>query len=101
MGKKISALWNFVSHYKYFIVVVIGVAIVGFIDDNSFMHRMQYEMQISELKAELEHYREQNEADMQRLKSMGQDPKVVERIAREQYFKKADDEDVYVFSDEE
>ena len=56
MASKIHAVWNFLSHYKYLIVVVVGVAIVGVIDDNSFLKRIQYDTQISRLKDEIEHY---------------------------------------------
>lgn len=89
------------SHYKYLITVVIGVLLVGFIDENSFMHRAQLEMQISDLEADIERYNEQNEADMKQLKAMKQGPRAFERIARERYFMKADDEDIFVLSDDE
>ena len=32
---------------------------------------------------------------------MSKDPKAMEKIARERYFMKADDEDIYVLSDDE
>lgn len=72
MASRISAIWNFLAHYKYLIVVVIGVAIVGFLDDNSFIKRMQYDMQISDLKEEIAKYEARH----------------------------ADDEDIYIFSDQ-
>ena len=89
-----------VSHYKYAIVIVTGVLLVGFVDENSFMHRVQLEMQISDLNAEIEKYNAQNEADLKQLRQMRSDSKAFERIARERYFMKADDEDIYVLSDD-
>lgn len=100
MASKINAIWNFLSHYKYLIVVIIGVAIVGFIDDNSFMKRMQYDMQISDLKAEIAKYETLHEEDTKRLRELKRNPKAIEKIARERYFMKADDEDIYVFSEQ-
>ena len=100
MAKKLNLIWNFISHYKYLIVIVIGVAIVGFLDDNSFMKRVQYELQISDLKAEIEKYEAQHEADSKRLRELKRNPKAIEKIARERYFMKADDEDIYVMTDE-
>lgn len=100
MAAKFNAILNMISHYKYLIVVVIGVAVVGFIDDNSFMKRAQYEIQINTLKAEIEKYNAIYEADSKRLAEIGNDPKAIERIARERYFMKTDDEDIFVLSDD-
>ena len=99
-ASRLSPLLALLSHYKYVITVVVGVLLVGFVDDNSFMQRVKLEMQISDLEAEIERYNEQNEADMKQLKDMKRGPKAFERIARERYFMKADDEDIFVLSDD-
>lgn len=93
-----NLFWNFVSHYKYLIVVVIGLAIVGVLDENSFLQRFKYEMQISELKSEIEEYNVRYEADNRQLKELKSNPKAIEKIARERYFMKCDDEDIFVLS---
>ncbi len=99
-ASRLSPLLALLGHYKYVITVIVGVLLVGFVDDNSFMHRVKLEMQISDLEAEIERYNEQNEADMRQLKDMKRSPKAFERIARERYFMKADDEDIFVLSDD-
>jgi len=96
MASKLNAIWNFLSHYKYLIVVIIGIAIVGFLDENSFMHRVKYEMEISNLKAEINRYIAKHEADSAQLRELRDDPKAIEKIARGRYFMKADDEDIYI-----
>ena len=98
MASKFYAVWNFLSHYKYLIVIVVGVAIVGVIDDNSFLRRLQYDAQISNLKDEIEQYEAQHEENARQLRELNGDPKAIEKIARERYFMKADDEDIFVFS---
>lgn len=90
-----------VSHYKYAITIVVGILLVGFVDENSFMHRVQLEMQISDLTDEIRRYNEQNEADLRQLKELRKGAKAYERIARERYFMQADNEDIYVLSDDE
>ena len=82
-------------------MVVIGVLIVGLIDENSFLKRVQLELRISDLKREINRYTEQYEADSRQLNELKRHPKAIERIARERYFMKADDEDIYVLSDDE
>jgi len=98
---QLNTLWNFLSHYKYLIVIVLGVLLVGFVDENSFLRRIKLDMQISDLKEEIARYNEQNEADMARLRDLKQNPKAIERVAREQYFMKADDEDIYVLTEDQ
>ena len=95
---RLSPLLALLSHYKYVITVVVGVLLVGFVDDNSFMQRAKLELQISDLEADIERY---NEPDMKQLKAMKRSPKAFEKIARERYFMKADDEDIFVLSDDE
>ncbi len=100
MGR-LKLILALVSHYKYAITIVIGIVLVGFVDENSFMHRVQLEMQISDLTQEIEKYNAQNEADLRQLKEMRKGVNAYGRIARERYFMKADDEDIYVLSDDE
>ena len=101
MSSRFGGIWSFLSHYKYVIVVVLGVAIVGFLDENSFMKRVQYEFQIDALQDEIDKYNAQNEATTKLLKGLKNDRKSIEKIAREHYFMKTDDEDVYVLSTDE
>ena len=39
-----NTLWKLLSYYKYLIVVVVGVLVVGIVDENSFAKRVQYEL---------------------------------------------------------
>ena len=98
---RLNVFLSFLSHYKYLIVLVVGVALVGFLDENSFMRRMQLEMQISDLEDEIAKYKAENAADTRQLRDLRRNPKAIEKIARERYFMKADDEDIFVLSDDE
>ena len=101
MNNKLGRLISFLEHYKYLIVIVLGVLIVGFLDENSLMRDVQYQLQISDLKKQIQEYKERNDADIKRLRELKRNPKAIEKIARERYFMKADDEDIYVLSDDE
>lgn len=98
--RRISIIFNFLGHYKYLIVVVLGCIMVGFVDDNSMLRRLQLQMQINDLQDEIEKYRSMNDADTKQLRDLQRDPRAVEKIARERYFMKADDEDIFVLSDD-
>ena len=101
MASRLSVVWGFISHYKYLVVIVLGVIIVGFIDENSFMRRMQLELKISDLRSDINKYNKQYQDDSRQLREIRRNPKTIEKIARERYFMKADDEDIYVLSDDE
>lgn len=98
--RRISIIFNFLGHYKYLIVVVLGCIMVGFVDDNSMLRRLQLQMQIADLQEKIEKYRSMNDADTKQLRDLQRDSRAVEKIARERYFMKADDEDIFVLSDD-
>lgn len=101
MKISMSGFWQSVSRFKYLIVVVIGVAVVGFLDNNSIMRHLQYKLQISDLQNEIDRYNAQSDEAVKVLRRLKSNPKSIEKIAREQYFMKADNEDVYVLSTDE
>lgn len=100
MGKKIGIVWNILSRYKYVIVIVVGIVVVGFVDDNSFVQRVKYDMQIEDLKEQIDQYNKIHEKDAKALRELKHNPRAIEKIAREKYFMKTDDEDVFVLSDD-
>jgi len=101
MASRLNIILEVISHYKYLITVVVGLLVVGVLDDNSFRKRIQYELQISELEDQIEQYNKQYERDSKKLQEIKKDPKAIEKIARERYFMKADDEDIFVLSTDE
>ena len=101
MGSRFNHIFNLLAHYKYLIVLVVGTLIVGVLDENSVLKRVQLDLQIGDLKAEIEKYNNQYEADARQLNELRRHPQAIEKIARERYFMKADDEDIYVLSDDE
>jgi cell division protein FtsB len=98
---RLNAFWSFLGHYKYPIVIILGFLFVGILDENSVVKRVKLEMKIDDLKDEIQKYREQDDNDKMKLRDLKRNPGAMEKIARERYFMKKDDEDIYVLSDEE
>lgn len=98
MSNKLLNVLGIIAHYKYLITVIIGVVLVGFVDENSFLQRVKYDLHISQLKAEIKKYEQQNDRATAELRALRKDPRTIERIARERYFMQADDEDIFVLS---
>ena len=97
MGR-LKLIMALVGHYKYAIVIIAGIILVGFVDENSFLQRVKYDLHISQLKAEIKKYEQQNDRATAELRALRKDPRTIERIARERYFMQADDEDIFVLS---
>ena len=83
------------------VVIFFIVLIVGFIDDNSFMHRFDRRNRMGQLRGEIETYKSQYEAADRCLREMDSDPKTIEKLARERYYMKRPGEDVFVIRDSE
>lgn len=87
-------------YVKYALVVVIGVLFVGVLDDNSVWAHMRNKQRINELEEEIEKYDADYKRDQAQIRELDRNPKAMEKIARERYFMKDDDEDIFVLSDD-
>ena len=85
---------------KYTVVCLLGVLIVGFLDENSIWSHFKNKQRISDLEEEVAKYNADYERDQAQIRELNRNPKAMEKIARERYFMKADDEDIFVLSDE-
>lgn len=74
---------------------------VGVIDENSFRKYILLQMRYNEAQQEYNEYVEQFERDSVKLHALNANRKGVEHIARERYFMKHPDEDIFVLSTDE
>lgn len=100
MGK-VNNVWAYLARHKYLITVVLGLLLVGVLDEHSFRKYMILQMRYNEAKSELDTYVEQYKRDSVKLHALEANVKGVERVARERYFMKRANEDVYVLSTDE
>jgi cell division protein FtsB len=89
-----------VWYMKYLLVCVIGVLIIGFLDENSILSHINNMRRINDLKEEIKVYEDLNKSNKAKIRQLQENPKMMEKIARERYFMKADDEDIFVLSDD-
>ena len=102
--KKVKQILSRIYHIpalKYVVVTLIGIILIGFVDENSVWHHMVNKQRISELQEEIDAYTLQNKNDQAQIQKLDSDPKAIKKIARERYFMKADDEDIFVLSDDQ
>lgn len=85
---------------RYLIVISLGLVLVTFVDEYSIVRNIQLRNEISDTRAEIARYAAQYERDTKKLRELRHNPRAVEKVARELYFMKTDDEDIFVLSDD-
>ncbi len=93
---KLHKILRYGWRHKYFWAIAIFIAVVGFLDPNSFWNRRKNQERIRELKSEISQYQKKYRDDTRRLDELDNNPNVIKRIAREKYFMKTANEDVFV-----
>ena len=93
-------VWAFIRRNKYMITLGTFLLIIGLLDENSLVQRASHRAEIHQLKTEIARYREQYEQDSKLLKEITSNPEALEKVAREKYFMKKENEDIYVFEDD-
>lgn len=99
MGR-LRSIWYFVSRNKYGIAVALFVSVMLFFDNHNLINRYHRKHEINGLRKEIEKYKAMYERDTRFLLQMDADPDVLTEIARERYFMKYADEDVFVISED-
>ena len=92
---KLYTLWGIIRKLKYVVVLFFIVLINGVLDDNSWMENYKRKQQIEQVKNEIAELRAQYEEDTRRYEALDKASEL-ERVAREKYFMKRADEDVFV-----
>lgn len=98
---KISAKIPRFLKNKYALACIIFIAWVSFFDQNNLITQVQYRMELNKLEDERKFYHKelsQIQADLKELKS---NPASLEKFAREKYFMKKADEEIFVIVEEE
>ena len=101
--KKLIAVWVVLKSFKplkYIIVIALAVLLIGFLDENSIWSHLRNKERMGELKSEIEQLNQEHAHNQEQIKLLDKDPKAIQKIARERYFMKADDEDIYVLKEE-
>lgn len=94
---KLSVIWSFIGRHKYWVVTVIFLLIIGVFDENSLIRRFEHRREIHALKTEIERYRQRYEEDSKMLKEITGNKDALEKVARERYLMKQENEDIFVF----
>lgn len=92
--------FKFISN-KYIWVLLFFVSWMLFLDNYSYLDHRLLNKQIQELEGNKEYYKEEINQDSKSIKSL-KNPDQIEKYAREKYYMKRENEDIYIieFEDE-
>ena len=80
----------------YWLVTIVFFALTFIMGDSSLYKRYTYDEKIRNLEKEIKHYQKEIEINSKKLNDLHTDKEGLERFAREEYFMKKPNEDVYI-----
>lgn len=89
-------LWSFAGRYKYMIVLVLFLVVLFAASDNSLIRRYAQKREIRALQEQIRTITEQKDSDEALLEDLSNDSLIIDRIAREKFNMRSQDEDVFI-----
>lgn len=80
----------------YWLVTIVFFALTFVMGDSSLYKRYTYDEKIRSLEKEIKHYQKEIEINSKKLNDLHTDKEGLERFARDEYFMKKPNEDVYI-----
>lgn len=84
---------------RYVVALAAFLVWMAFFDKNDFFTQQLRRAELETLNEKIEYYRQQISTSQQELQALQNDPGTLERYAREKYFMKRPNEDIYVLPD--
>lgn len=92
---------RYLFRMKYLVALAIFAIAITFFGESSLINRMSQKKEIDKLSTEIEEQQKKFKHDKETLNSLKNDPEALKRVARERYYMKAENEDIFVIEDEE
>jgi len=93
--------WRKYLHNKYFYTGFIFLVWMLFFDQESFVTQYQLNQTLNDLQNKKDYYQEETENNLNIIEKLETDTAWLEKFAREKYFMKKDNEEVFVIIREE
>jgi cell division protein FtsB len=84
---------------KYLIVLSAFIVFVTFFDEHSLLHRWESHQRILRMEKELKFYQEEIKVTKQRKVELQSSDENLEKFAREHYFMKRKNEDIFIIKE--
>ncbi|MCB0400963.1 MAG: septum formation initiator family protein [Flavobacteriales bacterium] len=83
---------------KYAVTLLFFLVWVAFIDQNNLITQFSYRSLLNEQHQEKAYFNREIEKTRRELNELTQNPKSLEKFAREKYFMKKDEEEIFLFT---
>lgn len=86
---------------RYFLTLLAFLVWIIIFDNNNLIQRYHYMKNLRQLEKDRDYYKERIEEDRRKLNELKTSSDNLEKFAREQYFMKKDNEDIYIIVNED
>lgn len=100
MKEKITSLFQVLWKFKYIAVAVFFVVWMVFFDKQNYFYRARLDREAEALIKDTLFYAQEIQENTKRLEELNGDKAALEKLGREKYLMKKDDEDVFVIVNE-
>ena len=100
MRQSTMNMLNWVFRLKYVFALVVFAGVIGFVGESSLVNRIAQQQEISKLKEEISDYDRRFKADNVMLNSLKNDQDAIREVARERYYMKTENEDIFIIEDD-
>ena len=100
MSDRTSQIIRKLSRVNTYVVVVVFFLFITFVvGDSNLYKRYTYDEKIRRLEREIRHYKKEIETDRKKLDDISTNREGLERYAREEFYMKRANEDVFIIED--
>ena len=104
MNKFFKSLYNRIPpilRNRYFLTLLAFLVWIIIFDNNNLLQRYHYMKNLRQLEKDRDYFKERIDEDHRKLNELKTSNDNLEKFAREQYFMKKDNEDIYIIVDED
>jgi len=83
---------------RYAFSMLVFIIWVSFFDQNNLMNQYSYQAELNELENQKEYFNQEIAITSQELNDLTKNPATLEKFARENYFMKKENEEVFVIT---
>lgn len=91
--------FHWIKKYRYLLLLVMAIVYMTFFDDNSFINQARLSKELRDLRKQETFYRQEIIQDSLAIEALN-DPDGLEKYAREHFYMKKADEDIFIIVEE-
>ncbi|MCK5906274.1 MAG: septum formation initiator family protein [Flavobacteriales bacterium] len=95
-----NRIFTLMKDYKYLVIFIFFLIWMLFIDTNSWLIHRDLSKKIDKLEDRKEFYKNEISNDRKTLDEINNNPEMLEKYARERFYMKKKDEDIFIIKEE-